>query len=137
MFVTFNVDFKDLAEHCNNDSAFHYCMIEKYDLEDKFMNLLYYRYVYNSSDCPTIYEINDFVASEAIATWILRNVYVRDFTSFTSVLDNFDIDYDFLELKDKLPKNIYNIASVLDIVMKYLPENFTPCWDFMEGGANK
>ena len=93
------------------------------------MDLLYYRY--NSNDCPTIYEINNFVASETITTWILRNVYVRDFTSFTSVLDNFDIDYDFLELKDTLPNNIYNIASVLDIIMKYLPDSFTPCWDFL------
>ena len=135
MFVTFNIDYRDLAEHCNNDSAFHYCMIEKYDLEDKFMDLLYYRY--NSNDCPTIYEINNFVASETITTWILRNTYVRDFTSFTSVLDNFDIDYDFLELKDTLPNNIYNIASVLDIIMKYLPDSFTPCWDFLESEVDK
>lgn len=128
MFVAFNIDYKDLAEHSNSDSAFHYCMISKYDLEDKFMDLLYYRY---SNSCPTIYEINKFVASETITTWILRNVYVRDFTSFTDILDYFDIEYDFTELMNTLPSNIYYIASVLDIIMKYLPYSFTPCWDFM------
>lgn len=129
MFVTFNMDYKDLAEHCNNDSVSHYRMIEKYDLEDKFMELLYYRY---SNDCPTIDEINTFVASEAVKTWILRNVYVSDFMSFTDILDYFDIEYDFSELMDKLPNNIYNIASVLDIIRKYLPDSFTPCWDFLD-----
>lgn len=129
MFVTFDMDYKDLAEHCNNDSASHYRTIEKYDLEDKFMELLCYRYI---NDCPTIDEINTFVASEAVKTWILRNVYVRDFMSFTDVLDYFDIEYDFSELMDKLPNNIYNIASVLDIIRKYLPDSFTPCWDFLD-----
>ena len=131
MFVALNMNFDDLAERCNDDSATNYYMIEQYDLEDKFMDLLYYRY---SNDCPTIYEINTFTASEAVKTWILRNTYVHDFTSFTVVLDYFNIEYNFTELVDKLKfsRNIYNIASVLDIIMKYLPDSFTPCWDFLD-----